>query len=991
VVRLTLKIAGLSVCLLLLFTHNSAGQFRFDSWTTDNGLPQASINSILQTRDGFLWFTTFGGLVRYDGLRFQVFNTGNTKGLKTSRFQQLYEDREGALWIKTELQGVTRYKDGVFRTYSTSEGLPVDVINIREDASGNLLISCHPGETNSDFRWTGENFVPYAPSEGEAHGTLVYRTPNVAWYAEDGHLRKFENGQLTVDFPFQLPIKRAFEDSAKRLWIAAVGTTTLFELSDNRLTTYSTKDGLLDARFVVAFEDRQKRIWFGSVAGLTVFSAGKFISYQASDGLAPGGVTAIYQDREGTVWVGTEGGLTRVTERVVSSFAARDGLAGENVYPIYQDRAGRIWIGSWSGLTVYENGKFQDAGKRFGLTEARITAFDEDREGNFWIGTLSDGLYRIRDGQVTRYPREQLPGAQVRAIYQDHEGNVWFGAEAGLVKFKDESFTKYTDALLDGPTYTVNEDRQGRLWIGTTTGLVIYQQGKFMPLTEKDGFGGGTVRAFLEDSDGVCWIGMYDSGLYRFKDGKFTHYTTNEGLFDNGAFQLLEDNQRNFWISCNLGIYRVKKSELNDYADGHPTKITSIPYNKRDGMLNSECNGGAQPAGIKASDGRLWFPTQGGVAVINPGAVPLNSQPPPVVIESASVDTRPVDVNAKIRLEPGQTDLEIHYSGLSFINPELVKFKYRLEGSDEHWIDADTRRVAYYAHLPPGKYRFRVLAANRDGIWNEQGAALEIIVLPQVWQTWWFLLLATASIAALIYLIYQQRIRILKRTQQAQEAFSRQLIESQEAERKRIAAGLHDNLGQHLIIIKNWASLGLNFTEKTAPVREQLDEISTTAVQALNEVREIIYDLRPYQLETIGLSRTIRFMVEQVAASSGIDFQVECDDLERIFSPDDEVTFYRMIQECVSNVVKHSQAERASVRIKRRTKSVEVEISDTGRGFEVETQTLGDKLGGFGLKGLSERVRMLGGNHQVHSALEKGTTIVIRINTIEKRRENATE
>ncbi|HEX3085996.1 MAG TPA: triple tyrosine motif-containing protein [Pyrinomonadaceae bacterium] len=338
-----------------------------------------------------------------------------------------------------------------------------------------------------------------------------------------------------------------------------------------------------------------------------------------------------------------------------------------------------------------------------------------------------------------------------------------------------------------------------------------------------------------------------------------------------------------------------------------------------------------------------------------------------------------MDVKAKIRIEPGQTYLEIHYSGLSFINPELVKFKYRLEGSDEKWTDADTRRVAYYTHLPPGNYHFRVLAANRDGVWSKQGAALEITVLPQFWQTWWFVMLATALITAIIYLIYQQRIRILKRTQQAQEAFSRQLIESQEAERKRIAAGLHDNLGQHLIVIKNWAALALNFTDKTAPVREQLDEISTTAVQALNEVREIIYDLRPYQIETIGLSRTIKSMAEQVAAASGIDFRIECDELENIFSPDDEVTFYRMIQECVSNVVKHSRAERAAVRIKRRADGIEAEISDNGRGFVPETQPQSDKAGGFGLQGLSERVRMLGGSHQVRSALGNGTTISVRI------------
>ncbi|HYW71888.1 MAG TPA: two-component regulator propeller domain-containing protein [Pyrinomonadaceae bacterium] len=974
-----MKVATLSLLLLLLFANKAASQFRFDTWTTDNGLPQASVNSILQTRDGFLWFSTFGGLVRYDGLRFQVFNTGNTKALTTSRFLRLYEDREGALWVANELQGVTRYKDGEFTTYSTEHGVAAGIIKFREDSTGNLLANINTGPTNSDFRWTGERFVPYAPPDGEPTRNILYRTADAVWYAEDGRLRKFENGGLTVDVPFQLPIKRVFEDSAKRLWIAVDGTTTLYELADNRVTTYTTRDGLPDARFAVAFEDRQKRIWFGSIAGLTVLSDGKFTSYQPADGLAPGAVTAFFQDREGTVWAGSADGLTRVTERVVSSFATRDGLVGENVYPIYQDRSGRIWIGSWLGLTVYENGKFEDAGKRFGLSEARITALHEDHEGNFWIGTLSDGLYRIRNDQVTNYPREEPHGFQVRDIYEDHEGNVWFASEAALIKFKDESFTKYTDALLAGPTYTVNEDRQGRFWLGTSTGLLIYQQGKFTPVKDKDGFGGGMVRAFVEDADGVCWIGMYDRGLYRFKDGKFTHYTANEGLFDNGAFQILEDNQGSFWISCNLGVYRVKKSELNDYADGRISKITSIPYNKRDGMLNAECNGGAQPAGIKASDGRLWFPTQGGVAVINPAAVPLNSQPPPVVIESASVDTKPVNVKDRLQLGPGQTYLEIHYSGLSFINPELVKFKYRLEGSDEKWIDADTRRVAYYTHLPPGNYRFRVLAANRDGIWNEQGAALEITVLPQFWQTWWFLLLATAMTAAIIYFIYHQRIRILKRTQQAQEAFSRQLIESQEAERKRIAAGLHDNLGQHLIIIKNWASLALNFAGQTAPVREQLDEISTTAVQALNEVREIIYDLRPYQIETIGLSRTIRSMVEQVAASSGIDFQVECDDLENIFSPEDEVTFYRMIQESVSNIVKHAQAARAVVRIKRRAGGIEAEISDNGRGFVVEPALQPAGAGGFGLKGLSERVRMLGGNFSIRSAPGKGTTVSVII------------
>ena len=501
------------------------------------------------------------------------------------------------------------------------------------------------------------------------------------------------------------------------------------------------------------------------------------------------------------------------------------------------------------------------------------------------------------------------------------------------------------------------------------------------------------MRTIKEEADGTLWFGMYDTGIYRLKDGKFTHFTTNDGLFDNGAFQILEDNHDNFWISGNLGIYRVKRTELNDFAEGRTNKVVSVPYNKRDGMLNAECNGGARPAGTRASDGRLWFPTQTGVVVINPESVPVDTTPPPVVIESIVIDTQSSDNYGKpIEIQPDQTYLEIHYSGLSFINPELVKFKYRLEGLDTDWIDAGTRRAAYYTHLPPGKYRFTVLAANRDGIWNTQGANLEITVLPPFWRTWWFLTLSFLILAVIVFLFYRWRIGALKRTHRAKEAFSqqliesreafsRQLIESQEAERKRIAGGLHDNLGQHLIIIKNWASLGLKLTSEDAPIRQQFGKISETALKALSEVHEIIYNLRPYQIETVGLNNAIKYMIEQVATSSGINFETHADDLDQLFSPEDEVTFFRIIQESVSNIVKHSKAQNANVTINRLDNSVTIKISDDGDGF-----TPGNTLaksdsgnGGFGLTGIAERAGMLGGVFSIQSAPGDGTTILIKI------------
>lgn len=306
-----------------------------------------------------------------------------------------------------------------------------------------------------------------------------------------------------------------------------------------------------------------------------------------------------------------------------------------------------------------------------------------------------------------------------------------------MAKYQNGVFTTYTakDGLIGAEIFVIHEDKAGQLWIGTDAGLVKFVDGVFTAFTEKDGIAANIVRTVSEDNEGALWIGMYDSGLYRFKQGRFTHFTTNEGLFDNGAFRIIEDSKANFWISCNLGIYRVKKAELDDFAEGRIRKVSSIPYNKRDGMLNSECNGAGQPAGIKASDGRIWFPTQQGVVVINPEAVPINSQPPPVIIESLIIDTQRVPLRSPVTIQPGQIYFEISYSGLSFINPELVKFKYRLEGLDADWIDAATRRVAYYSHLPAGKYRFVVKAANRDGVWNEQGATIEILVLPPFWRT----------------------------------------------------------------------------------------------------------------------------------------------------------------------------------------------------------------------------------------------------------------
>ncbi|MCI0489048.1 MAG: diguanylate cyclase [Blastocatellia bacterium] len=333
-----------------------------------------------------------------------------------------------------------------------------------------------------------------------------------------------------------------------------------------------------------------------------------------------------------------------------------------------------------------------------------------------------------------------------------------------MFKERDGVWTSYTvkDGLPHNEVTALCEDTRGNLWIGTRGGLARLAGDRFVSFTEKDGLVGGRTRCIYEDRDGDLWIGTFDSGLSRHRDGQFTSYTTREGLFNNGVFQILEDSRDNFWISCNRGIYRVSRKQLNDYADGKVTVISCVAYGKPDGMLSIECNGEQQPAGIKAQDGKLWFPTQGGVVVIDPELVPYNSEPPPVLIESVMISGKTASFENGVVLEPGLTDLEINYSAPGSVKAEYVQFKYRLVGLDDQWTDTGRQRAVRYSHLPPGRYSFKVIAANSDGVWNETGATLEIYKRPYFYQTGWFFALCVAAFLIIVASVYALRVQRLK-------------------------------------------------------------------------------------------------------------------------------------------------------------------------------------------------------------------------------------
>jgi signal transduction histidine kinase len=432
-------------------------------------------------------------------------------------------------------------------------------------------------------------------------------------------------------------------------------------------------------------------------------------------------------------------------------------------------------------------------------------------------------------------------------------------------------------------------------------------------------------------------------------------------------------------MSSNQGIYRVSRKELEDFAAGRTAMVTSTAFGKSDGMLITECNGGRQPAGIKTRDGKLWFPTQDGVAIIDPEAVPFNSQPPAVVIESAWLQGASVPLDGGLRLSPRQENLEIRYTGLSFIKPEQIRFRYRLEGLDKDWTEAGTRRAAYYPYLPPGHYTFRVIAANSENVWSEQGAAIEIVVLPPFYRTWWFVGLLGFGLAVIGFALFQRRVAELKREHTAQQEFSRRLIVSQESERRRIAAELHDSLGQHLLIIKNRAALGEQFAPAPSQARKQFDEITLSAAKAIGEVRAIAYNLRPLNLERLGLTAVLEEMIENVSSAVAIPFSTDIEPLDNLFTPEDEISFYRIIQESINNIIKHSGATKANIEIWREDGQLHAAVRDNGHGFDPAAVTNGAGSRKLGLTSISERVRMLGGAYTINSTAQQGTTLDIKI------------
>jgi signal transduction histidine kinase/ligand-binding sensor domain-containing protein len=937
-----------------------------------------------------MWFATGDGLVRFDGVHFRVFNSTNTPSLKVNGFSPaLLEARDGALWAGTWAGGALRYFNGVFTAYTTSDGLPSNtVVRIDEDAEDAIWIFTNSGLT----KWKAGRLHPVPSGPGtpfsfQTYPNQIIVNPNFVgfWRRDHTRLYRFAHGQWSrLPLPPTVRDPARFgcwtEDSQRRLWCSASGRPgEAYRIADGQLTTFR---GLPRNAFV-CYQDDQGFLWLSDhERHAALWKDGHLFPLS---GLATPSSFRVLKDREGSFWIGTDDeGLYHLRRQLITVHGYAGRPETNYIHSVLRDSAGNIWSGASDGIGLFRKGRFA---KFYALAEPApndlVISLWEDPDGTIWVGRYK-GVSRIVGGRLRK-----VTGAAgkvrgpVNVIRRDRTGSLWFGSDNGLFCLRNGRLVHYSraDGLGGDNVKVLLEDRAGKLWIGTEQGLAWFVNGKFSSWTEANGWSSSEVSSMYEDAAGVLWIGTWDKGLNRLENGKLTLITTNEGLFSNSVFNIEEDNQGFLWMSCRFGIFRVRKQELNDLAAGRISFISSTHFGTADGLVNPDCTSGSgQPAGFKASDGKLWFRTQDGIGVLDPQSVRLNDKPPPVVIEDCILDGRSTPCRPRLSIAPGNQDLEIHYTALSFIRSDDIRFKYKLDGLDRDWVEAGTRRTAYYSHMPPGNYMFRVIAANSDGIWNRRGQDIAVIVLPPFYETWWFALLAFASAAALIIFAWQYRLMQLKNAHTTQLEFTRQLINSQESERKRIAAELHDSLGQHLLIIKNWAMVAQKSIPNSDPVREPLGEISAAAGQAIEEVRGIAYNLRPYQLERLGLTTAIRDLVSQLEASSSIHFFAELADVDGLFSKEGEIVVYRILQEALNNTIRHSGATQVRIIIVRTINEVELTIRDNGKGFDpqaIRFRTPGRS--GFGLFGIAERVRMLQGQMDIQSAPEEGSIINISL------------
>ncbi|HKF43301.1 MAG TPA: two-component regulator propeller domain-containing protein [Thermoanaerobaculia bacterium] len=919
-------------------------QYGRDVWDGDSGLPQNSVDAILQTRDGYLWLGTQEGLVRFDGVRFSVFDSRNSPAIRDDWVRSLCEARDGTLWVGTA-EGLLRSQNGRFDGWQpegdVSRGAVTQLLETRDGALWAVT-------ARGLVRLRGHASRLFEERDGLAIGqvtSIAEDSDGKLWVGGQNGLSRLEEERFV---PVPLP-----SDSAPRGVTALVrdpkggvwaGTRTgIFHAGAGRIESRAFPRTSQTAPAQVLYVDAEGSVWIGTTMSLLRYAGGRFEELtRENGGLSSGDVNAIFEDREGSLWIGTrDGGLNRLKDERIANYTVRQGLPEDHVWSVFEDRDETLWVGTADGsLSRLPRGKSRF--EFFTNVGARIVAMDQDAAGDLWVGTRGQGLFRIRDRRVIQVGEmEGFTPTFVGAIRADRNGGVWIGTgTSGLYHWRDGRFTRYTqkDGLASNAIFCLYEDRAGELWVGTWGGgLSRRTGGGFVNLTTKEGLAHDIVMSVLEDARGDFWFGTR-GGLSRWSHGRFTTFRQATGLFHDAVQSVMADDRGYLWMTSNRGIFRVRAEELSA-ATGSMQTLHPIGLPTGNGMRNVECNNG-QHGGVRGKDGRLWFATLKGLAMADPTRIRLNTVPPQVVIEKVLAGRQEIELSGTgaVTVEPPTRDLEFRYTALSFRNPGAIRFRYRLEGFDRGWVEAEGRRTAYYTNLPPGRYRFRVLAGNEDGYWSVRGAAVEATLERSIPETAWFRFLVAAAVVLLAWSVHRLRARRLA----AGEALRAAVLEAR-------LSSLQSQLKPHFLFNALNSLLPLVGNEPTRARRMIVRIGDLLRASLMSETVPLV------TLERDLLLLSEYLDVERMRFRDRISIEIDADERARAA----RVPSF-LLQPLVENAIKHAAdpvTGRVRIRVEARveSESLILKVSDDGPGVAPDF----DRTGGIGLRNIRRRLDLL--------------------------------
>jgi signal transduction histidine kinase/ligand-binding sensor domain-containing protein/DNA-binding response OmpR family regulator len=759
-------------------------QYNIRIWNKQSGLPSNSVFSIQQTRDGYLWIGTQEGLVRFDGINFHWYTTKNIPQLKDNTIRALYEDRQGVLWIGTTFGGLTCFREGEFITYPITKYKALYKISaINEDRTGNLWVG---SLTRGLTCISKDKFTTYTAKQGlphdqvwciakDAEGELwTATTRGIIKVIKPGVFREYARADLLPD----LKTACLYEADTGYLWVGT-GNSGLTRWKNDKFTVYGVEAGVPNPIINFLYRDRRKTLWIGTDGGgLTRVWNGIFSTLPGEHGLDSGYVYSIHEDREGSLWVGTlDGGLHQLRDTKFTTYTTREGLTHDYIHTIYERSDGGLWIGTKQGLSQWKNGKMTaETAAGPGLYNQPVTSVYEDRAGNTWFGTM-EGIHRYKDGKIDSLTKaDGLSVNIITCIHGDRWGNTWIGTRNGLNRYdgKKGDITVFSveQGLCGNFIECIYLDSRGSLWVGTDAGLNRIKDGAITVIQLVPGAKRSNFVCIYEDKRGVLWFGG-DIGLVRWEKSETTLFTVQSGLIENHVYSIMEDDRGTLWLGGRVGISRVSKKELEDFVRGKVHRVHPVLYNEKDGMKSGWCNG----SGCKTRDGKLWFPTGKGVTMVDPHQIKPTPPVPDPVIEKIIVDGKTFTIKSFCRgvqggrffqkeppleLTPGKKRLEFYYTVLSFIHPGGIRFKIKLSGYDDDWMEVGTTRNTYYTNLSPGRYTFQVKACNAEGVWNKTGASFSFYMRPYFYQTGWFYFLIGTLVLLGAYSIYRFRVRQMK-------------------------------------------------------------------------------------------------------------------------------------------------------------------------------------------------------------------------------------